>query len=149
MAFNKVLIALTFAVGFPVAALAQAPAWSIAATTDCCASATDDGTALARSVLLPAEMTMPVDKRASALAASVLLPEASAGCCDHAAHQSVPTAAHAGHTAPPMAGMGCCNHDAKTAAAKPETACCQDMKDDGCCKDGCDMPCCQSVPPTR
>jgi hypothetical protein len=127
MALNKVLIAFACAVVLPAAALAQAPAWSLAATSDCCATATDDDTALARSVLLPAPQILPVDETATALAASVLLPAA---------------------TGPAMAGMSCCHHDAMPSAAMPGAGCHEKMTDQGCCKEGCEMACGQSVPPT-
>jgi len=128
MALNKVLIAFTCALVLPAAALAQAPAWSLAAKADCCATSTDDSTALARSVLLPAPLILPVNETASALAASVLLPAA---------------------TGQATAGMSCCNHDAMPSTAMPEAGCRQKMTDQGCCKEGCEMACGQSVPPTR
>jgi hypothetical protein len=128
MALNKVLIALTCAVVLPATALAQAPAWSLATTAGCCAIATDDGMALARSVLLPPPLILPVDETATALAASVLLPDA---------------------TGEVMAGMACCGHDATPSAAKPMAGCHQKKTDGGCCEEGCDMPCGQSVPPNR
>jgi len=128
MALNKVLIALTCAVVLPAAALAQAPAWSLAAKADCCATPTGDNTVLARSVLLPAPLILPVDEAATALAASALLPAAA----DQA-----------------MAGMTCCNQDAMPSAAKPEAGCHQKMNDGGCCDERCEMPCGQPVPPNR
>jgi len=128
MALNKVLIAFTCALTLPAAAMAQAPAWSLAAKADCCATATDDGTAVARSVLLPAPLTLPMDETATALAASVLVPAAAGQA---------------------LAGMSCCSHDAMPSAAKPEAGCHQKMTDQACCKEGCEMACGQSVPPTR
>jgi hypothetical protein len=112
----------------------------MAAKADCCVTATDDGSALAGSVLLPPALTLPVDEGATGLAASVLLPRAAEGCCGAPAE-------HAGHAM--AAGQACCHHEGKAAAG---AACCQDMKDGGCCqetKDGCGMPCCQSMPTTR
>ena len=99
-----------------------------AAKANCCATATDDGTALARSVALPAPLILPVDETATALAASVLLPAA---------------------TGQAMAGMSCSHHDAMPSAAMPGAGCDEKMTDQGCCKEGCEMACGQSVPPTR
>ena len=128
MALNNALIALTCAVAFPVAALAQSPASAPDVKAGCCATAAHDGAALARSVLLPPDVALSVDHGATALAASVLLPAPSADCCavapeahEHAAHAGGGTAAH---------GSGCC----------------QGMKDG---EHRCEMACCQSAPPTR
>ena len=128
MALNKVLIALSCTLAFPIAALAQSPAWAMADTPTCCA-VTTDGDTVAAAVLLPASMVLPDDARASTLAASVLLPQTS-----HAAHA--------------MADMACCEPATRPGAA-PAGGCCQEMKDGDCCQDGCDMPCCRSTPPER
>ena len=102
MALKSVLIAFTCALAFPAAALAQSPAWAMPGMATCC-TATDDGGALAASVLLPAPMILADDARASALAAAVLLPPA-----DHSAHA--------------MADMACCQREAAS-PAKAEDGC--------------------------
>ena len=142
MALNNVLIALTCVVTFPVAALAQSPAWTMAANGGCCATATDDGNALAASVLLPPGPTLPAEDHATALAASALLP---AECCGTLATPAVAS----DH---PMADMPCCSHGTQPGAVMAGDDCCLGMTDDACCtgmKDGCGTPCCQIVRPTR
>lgn len=128
MALKSTLIVFACAVAFPAAALAQPPAWALGGTAPCCTALTE-GDALAATVLLPAPMVLPDDTDATALAASVLLPQA-----DHAAHA--------------MAGIACCQTHTPQPMASAEGTC-QGMKDGSGCAEGCDMPCCQEVPPIR
>lgn len=137
MTLNKVLIALTCALLVPAAALAQPPAWSVAAKAECCATMTDDQSALAAAVLLPPVLTLPVDERATTLAMSVLLPrpgDAPAGACCGSMGNPAAVVDHSTHLGMPQV---------KPPAATAAGGCCQEMKD------GCGMPCCQSIPPTR
>lgn len=117
MALTRLLVVFPFVLTFSVAALAQFPAPAMAIVADCCATTTDDGTALATSVLLPPpSLTLPFDERDTALAASVLLPKAEPVA--HAATE-----------------MRCCGHDHSHGAPA------MDMKG------GCDMPGCQGMAP--